>query len=213
MARSAENYPLKRKELLTIAESIFLEKGYEQASIDDILKASGISKGAFYHYFRSKEEVLVASIENLLDEAVAYLQPTVDDPGLGAMDKFRTFMEQKSKFQTEKLEYAALLGKLMQSDVYQQKYVIASSQKMVPLFAKIIEQGVGEGVFHVSYPYETADILIRAIVGVPNSYAYDEYMNDNEKRRRYLLSLRGVIAGTLGIEKNGFSVFDEQYEI
>lgn len=209
MARPADNYPQKRKELLATAESIFLQKGYEQASIDDILKASGISKGAFYHYFKSKEEVLVASIENLLDEAVAFLQPIVDDPNLGAMDKFVKFMEQKTAFQTEKLEYAALLGKLMQSDVFQQKYVLTMSQKMVPLFAKIIQQGVDEGVFQVSYPYETADILIRVIVGVPNSYAYDEYMSDDEKRRRYLLSLREVIAGALGIEKNAFSVFDE----
>lgn len=209
MARPADNYPIKRKELLTIAESIFLEKGYEQASIDDILKASGISKGAFYHYFRSKEEVMVASIETLLDDAYDFLQPTVDDPNLGAMDKFKKFMEQKSKFQSEKLEYAALLGKLMQSDVYQQKYVIAASQKMVPLFAKIIKQGVDEGVFHVLYPYETADILIRVIVGVPCSSAYDEYMSDDERRLRYLLSLRGVIAGALGIEANEFSVFDE----
>ena len=209
MSRPADNYPVKRKELLTIAESIFLQKGYEQSSIDDILKASGISKGAFYHYFKSKDEVLAASIENLLDEAVAFLQPTVDDPSLGAMDKFKKFMEQKSKFQSEKLEYAALLGKLMQSDVFQQKYVITMAQKMVPLFAKIIRQGTEEGVFHVTYPFETADIIIRAIVGVPSSYAYDEYMSDDEKRHRYLLSLRGVIAGALGINKNGFSVYDE----
>ncbi|HYU71907.1 MAG TPA: TetR/AcrR family transcriptional regulator [Ktedonobacteraceae bacterium] len=209
MARPADNYPVKRKELLTIAENVFLQKGYEQTNVDDILKASGISKGAFYHYFKSKEEVLAASIENMLDEAVAFLQPTVDDLSLGALEKFKQFMEQKSKFQTTKLEYAALLGKLMQSDVFQLKYVMTMAQKMVPLFAKIIQQGTDEGVFHVAYPYETADILIRAIVGIPNSSAYDEYMRDDEKRRRYLLSLRGVIAGTLGIEKNGFSVYDE----
>jgi len=209
MARPADNYPIKRKELLISAENVFLQKGYEQANIDDILKASGISKGAFYHYFKSKEEVLAASIENMLEEAVAFLQPTVDDPHLGALEKFKTFMEQKSTFQTEKLQYAALIGKLMQSGVFQQRYVIATTQKMVPLFAKIIQQGTDEGVFHVVYPYETADILIRVIVGVPASSAYDDYMSDDEKRRRYLLSLRGVIAGALGIEQDGFSVYDE----
>jgi AcrR family transcriptional regulator len=209
VARSAHNYPVKRKELLSIAESLFLEKGYEHASIDDILKRSDISKGAFYHYFKSKEEVLVASIENLLDEAVAYLQPTVDDPNLNAITKFVTFMDQKSKFQSQKLEYAALLGKLMQSDVFQQKYVIASSQKLVPLFGKIIEQGIEESVFRVTYPYETADILIRTIVGVPNSLAYDDYMSDDEKRIRYLNALKDVIAGTLGIDRHLFAIYDE----
>jgi AcrR family transcriptional regulator len=206
MARPADNYPAKRKELLTIAESIFLKKGYEQTSINDILNASGISKGAFYHYFKSKDEVLAASIDNLLDEAVAFLLPTVDDPNLGAMDKFNKFMEQKSKFQTAKMEYATLLGKLMNSGVFQQKYMFAMSHKMVPLFAEIIQQGKDEGIFQIEYPYETADILIRSIVGVPNSYAYKEYMSDDEKRKRYLLSLRGIIAGALGIEKHGFSL-------
>jgi AcrR family transcriptional regulator len=206
MARPADNYPAKRKELLTIAESIFLKKGYEQTSINDILNASGISKGAFYHYFKSKDEVLAASIDNLLDEAVAFLLPTVEDPNLGAMDKFNKFMEQKSKFQTAKMEYATLLGKLMNSGVFQQKYMFAMSHKMVPLFAEIIQQGKDEGIFQIEYPYETADILIRSIVGVPNSYAYKEYMSDDEKRKRYLLSLRGIIAGALGIEKHGFSL-------
>lgn len=209
MARPADNYPIKRKELLAIAENVFLQKGYEQANIDDILKASGFSKGSFYHYFKTKEDVLSASIENLLDEAVAFLQPIVDDVNLCAMDKFKNFMEQKSKFQTTKMEYAALLGKLMQSGVFQQKYMFAMSQKMVPLFAKIIQQGKDEDIFRIEYPYETADILIRAIVGVPSSYAYDEYVSDPEMRRRYLLSLRGVIAGTLGIDKNEFSIYDE----
>ena len=209
MASPPENYPIKRKELLAIAEKVFLEKGYEQANVDDILKASGFSKGSFYHYFKTKEEVLTASIENLLDESVDFLQPIVDDRNLGAMEKFKKFMKQKSHFQATKLQYATLLGKLMQSGVFQQKYMFAMSQKMVPLFAKIIQQGKDEGVFHVDYPYETADILIRAITGVPNSYAYAEYMSDDEKRRRYLLSLRGVIAGALGIEKNQISIFDE----
>lgn len=209
MARPADNYPVKREELLRIAEKVFLQKGYEQTSVDDLLRAAGISKGAFYHYFTSKEEVLAASIENLLDEAVAFLLPTVNDPHLGALEKFKTFMEQKSTFQSTKLEYAALLRKLMQSDVFQQKYVMRVAQKMIPLLAHVIQQGTDEGVFQVLYPYETADILIRTIVGVPNSSSYDEYLSDDEKRRRYLLSLRGVIAGTLGIEKNSFSVYDE----
>jgi len=68
------------------------------------------------------------------------------------MDKFKKFMQQKTKFQAEKLEYAALLGKLMQSGVFQQKYMFAMSLKMVPLFAKIIQQGKDEAYFTLSTP-------------------------------------------------------------
>jgi AcrR family transcriptional regulator len=209
MARSAKNYPFKREELLSISENIFLEKGYEQATINDILVASGISKGAFYHYFGSKEEILVASIENIMDKSVAYLQPNIDDEKLGAMDKFIKFMHQKSDFQTQNLEYASLLGKLMHSEIFQQKYVMIASQKIVPLFAKLIQQGIEEGVFSVSYPYETAEILIRTIVSVPISTSYEDYLSSEEHQMRYLLSLKGVIAGTLGIEMNTFSLYYE----
>lgn len=207
MARPADNFPVKRKELLAVAERVFLRKGYDQASVEDILKASGVSKGAFYHYFKSKEEVLAAGIDDLLDEAVAFLTPVVDDPELRAVEKFRRFMVRKSEFQTGRLEYAALLGKLMQSEVFRRNYVVTSARKMVPLFSRIIRQGVEEGVFRVEYPDETAEILIRTIVGVPDSFAFDEYLSDAEKRRRYVAALQGVVAGTLGIGQDEFSMY------
>lgn len=202
MARSADNFPIKRIELLKIAEKVFIDKGYDQTNIADIMEVAGISKGAFYHYFKSKDEVLEFSIDNLMDEAVVYLQPIVDDVKMDAMEKFRKFMIKKTAFQMQKLDYATLLGKLMQSDVFQYKYILIASSKMVPLFAKIIQQGVDEGIFRVKYPLETADIIIRAISSVPGSDYYTEYITDEERQKRYISSLQGVIGGTLGIESS-----------
>lgn len=68
MARPADNHENKKRELLAVAEKLFIVKGYEQTSIDDILKESGISKGGFYHYFKSKDEILSESINNIIDE-------------------------------------------------------------------------------------------------------------------------------------------------
>ncbi|MBQ3155459.1 MAG: TetR/AcrR family transcriptional regulator [Clostridia bacterium] len=50
----------KRQVLLNAAEKLFCERGYEAASVQDILDAEHISKGGFYHHFASKEEVLKA---------------------------------------------------------------------------------------------------------------------------------------------------------
>ncbi|MBM7869746.1 AcrR family transcriptional regulator [Clostridium pascui] len=213
MARSADNHENKKKELLEVAEKLFLEKGYEQTSIDDILKESGISKGGFYHYFKSKDEILSGSINNIIEESIEYLKPIVEDNKLGALEKFKLFMKKKSEFQSSKIEYARLLGSILQSDIAQYKYSLIMSQKMVVPFAKIIEQGAKEGVFDVDYPCETADILIRTITSVVQSASYDEYLHDEIKHRQYLLSLRSLIAKTLGISPKEFAIYDEDVDI
>ena len=209
MARTAENHEYKKRELLEYAEKLFLEKGYEQTSIDDILKASGISKGGFYHYFKSKEDILSESISNIIDEAVSYLEPVVNNKELDALSKFRLFMTKKNEFQSSKLEYAALLASLLQSDISQYKYSVLMAAKMIVPFAKIIEQGAAEGVFKVDYPLQTADILIRAIISVTQSPFLAEYLSDQEKQRQYQIALKQIIAKTLGISDNEFSLYGE----
>ncbi len=201
MARPAVNHENKKKELLAVAEMLFLDKGYELTSIDDILKQSGISKGGFYHYFKSKDEVLSESINSLIDEVLAILQKVVDDEKLGALDKFKLFLTEKSKFQSSKKEYAKLLGALMQTDVAQFIYYVTISRKMVPPLAQIIRQGKCEGIFDVEFPEETADILTRIISSVVQSATYFEYLNDAEKHKRYVSSVETVISRTLGLKE------------
>ena len=202
MARLAVNHESKKRELLAIAEKLFLEKGYEQTSIDDILRESGISKGGFYHYFKSKDDILSESINIIIEDAILYLQPIVEDKNLNALEKFKLFMVKKSEFQASKKEYAALLGKLLQTDIMQYKYNMITSQKMIIPFATILEQGVKEGVFHVDFPLVTADILIRAISSVTQSIYYDDYLHDDKMHQQYQLTLQSFIARVLGISQD-----------
>lgn len=210
MARTAENHESKKKELLEHAERLFIEKGYEQTSIDDILRSSGMSKGGFYHYFKSKEELLSESISNIIDEAVRYLEPVIYDNKLDALKKFQLFMEKKNRFQSTKLEYASLLAKLLQSDITQYRYSLLMSEKMVVPFSKIIQQGVEEGVFDVEYSLQTADILIRTIFSIVQSSLLQEYLHDKEKQQQYQLALKNIIARTLGISIEEFSLYGEE---
>lgn len=59
----------RRLKILTIAAQIFLDKGYERASMDEINKAIGCSKGTLYRYFPSKEELfLEAAVVKVSEE-------------------------------------------------------------------------------------------------------------------------------------------------
>lgn len=62
----------KRQELLNAAEKLFCARGYEGASVQDILTAAGMSKGGFYHHFASKEDVMKALCARRAERAVAF---------------------------------------------------------------------------------------------------------------------------------------------
>src|SRR5215813_5003396 len=93
MARTVneEEYTTKRNEILDVAQRLVFTKGYERMSIQDILDALKISKGAFYHYFDSKAALLEAYIERGQDDLDKVCSAIVDDPSLSAPDKLRRF--------------------------------------------------------------------------------------------------------------------------
>nr|WP_312579789.1 TetR/AcrR family transcriptional regulator [Sedimentibacter sp.] len=200
MSKNEEKYGNKKNELVRIAEKLFVEKGYEETSVDDILKASGLSKGGFYHYFKSKDHVLEESINNLTDKLVRELELIAEDEKLNASDKMNLFMEKKSKFQASNRKYAKYLSMLMKSDFTLYKYYVTVAQKFVKPFGSIIEQGVKEGIYDVKHPYETADILLRAVTSLPQSTFYSLYNEDKTKHLNYSESIKSVIERTLGIK-------------
>ena len=69
--RIIKEYEERRKEILETAERLFLTKGYTKTTVNDILKEIGIAKGTFYHYFKSKEEVMDEIIMRIIKEDVA----------------------------------------------------------------------------------------------------------------------------------------------
>ncbi len=70
----------KRKhELLNTAYRMFIEKGYDNTSIDDIIAKAGIAKGTYYYYFPSKEATLEAVIDMMIDEEVERANKAVSD--------------------------------------------------------------------------------------------------------------------------------------
>ncbi|MGB6371054.1 MAG: TetR/AcrR family transcriptional regulator, partial [Atribacterota bacterium] len=60
MVRIIKKYDERRTEFLDTAQELFFTKGYEQTAVETIIKKMGLSKGTFYYYFKSKEDLLDA---------------------------------------------------------------------------------------------------------------------------------------------------------
>ena len=82
MARivNIEEYNQKRTEILNTAQKLVYTIGYDQMTIQDILDETKMSKGAFYHYFKSKGDLLEGLITHIMYGIMGTLQPIVDDP-------------------------------------------------------------------------------------------------------------------------------------
>ena len=81
--------------ILAISFRVFLEKGYKNATFNELVKASKVSKGAFYHYFKSKEELFDAAIDKYF---FALASPVIDfEPS-----ENQTFLENIQNYLTDK---------------------------------------------------------------------------------------------------------------
>ena len=85
MARTVKPPDVRRSELIATAQHLFYTKGYETTSVSDIIDSVGVAKGTFYYYFDSKQAILEAIIDELMDQSMAILQKIVSDETLAAI--------------------------------------------------------------------------------------------------------------------------------
>lgn len=75
-----------RVHVVTQAIRLFSEFGYESTTVEQIAAAAGVSRRTFFRQFRSKEDVIFADHESLLDQVADYLSGSFDDPWAAAAD-------------------------------------------------------------------------------------------------------------------------------
>ena len=102
MARKVkeEEYIARRRDILDASYRLVYTKGFDQMTVQDILDDLKISKGAFYHYFSSKGEVLEALVERIVDEIEPALISIVQDPHRTALDKLQGYFDTAVRWKT-----------------------------------------------------------------------------------------------------------------
>jgi AcrR family transcriptional regulator len=81
MGAETELSEKRRGQIIDAATKVFSEKGIEKARVDDIVTESGLSKGAVYWYFKSKDEIIQAAFDQFFDFDQQGLQLIIDQPG------------------------------------------------------------------------------------------------------------------------------------
>jgi AcrR family transcriptional regulator len=169
-----DEYAVKRKEILAVAQRLIYTKGYDQMSIQDILDELKISKGAFYHYFDSKQALLDGLMDQMMDDAEQVLAPIVQTGDMPAIEKLQRYFAAGARWKTDRKAMMLDLLRVWYTDsnaLVRQKQETAAIQRIAPMLAEIVRQGVREGVFSTAFPDQIGSLIWGLAQGIQDSLA------------------------------------------
>ena len=155
-----------RARLLQAASKQFSTSGYDAASVDDICAEAGVSKGAFYHHFPSKQALFIALFEDWLKgvdagleaarkstvpetlTSMSHMLPLIFDQAGGQLPMFLEFWRQASH------------------DDAVWKMINAPYQRYLDFFSELINQGIKEGSFRKVDPESASQVIVSIAVGL-----------------------------------------------
>ncbi|MCD8049455.1 MAG: TetR/AcrR family transcriptional regulator [Clostridia bacterium] len=188
--RVTKSADVRKSEILDIAEVLFNEKGYNEATVEDILKKSGIAKGTLYYHFKNKEDILLAMIERQIEQREQSLRQIAEDEEISSAEKlFRVItLLSKSGFLAESLHET-------ENAELHQKSFTRSLMRFAPILTEMVEHGIEKSDFSTPYPKESVELLFCA------SQLHDPgvFVWTDEERRRKVEAFYWMLEVTLGI--------------
>jgi AcrR family transcriptional regulator len=188
----------RKNQILEAAIRVFSRRGFHVARMDDIVQESGLSKGALYWYFKSKDEIIAAILSNLFDQELDTLRELQDAPGPAR--------ERMIEFTRRAIADMQVL--LLMRPIVHEFYAIAFRQpavrdalknyfrRYVQMIVPFIQQGVDHGEFRPVDALE-ATLAIGAIIeGTLLLWVYDPETVDLEK---HIVTSMQLLLDGLGI--------------
>lgn len=183
-------YPEQTQEkIVDTSIKLFIEKGYEQTTIQDILDELDLSKGGLYHHFKSKEDILEAVKQKRAQYAADMLRDLIQNTkAVNAKEKLKKILYHlgtNAKTHT----YDTVL-KSQASDPY---FVMGALQNAVNqdalIIAQLIEEGVKDGSLQTEQPKLCAEIFLMLLNFWASPVLFERDLAETQKRLEYLRSV------------------------
>jgi AcrR family transcriptional regulator len=169
MARTvdAAAHAARREEFLDAFGRLVATKGYANASTQDVLTELGASRGSLYHYFGSKRDLLTGLVARSVAASEARLRAVLEDGELSAVAKLNRFLGSLADWKTVRRNELVAAMRIRRSDenaLVNQALRTAAVERIAPLLAEVVAQGVRERVFTAPHPELTGRMLV-ALLG------------------------------------------------
>ena len=147
----------RKKELLKIAYNMFLNKGYDNTSIDDIINEAKIAKGTYYYYFESKEATLEEVINMMINEEIAIAKEVLNMP-ISIPEKLAGIITSlRPKIDEKEIENT--LNK-KENIVMHEKINNRIIEEAIPLLEQVVNEGIESKIFNCNHIKERLRMLL-----------------------------------------------------
>lgn len=190
------------QKILDAALQLFIEKGYEETTVLDIINnMGGMTRGAFYHHFKSKEEVFDALSDKLFDEFNIF-KAAQNQTHLNGLEKLKYIISTGSFEENDRTKLTTSIVPLLDSPAFLKKLIIDTNRDFVaPAYQKIIEEGIQDGSIKTDNPKLLSELLtfVTNFWTIPTIYPIEE--TEAWEKVYFIKEL---------LEKLGLPLFDEE---
>lgn len=197
MKRVVKDPEVRRQEIIEAAQRLFDSDGYTKTSVETIIREAGIAKGTFYYYFKSKQDILRAIVESIVEDVKDYFNSIVENDALTALDKLKEIFIGGKKQDTIRPNIMEVVH-LPENRELQEQLNIEGVNIIAPLVTKVLEQGYREGVFKRSPSLESVQLVLAGIQFVLESGLFEW---TDEKKWTLLDEARKLFEHLVGVEE------------
>lgn len=150
--------------LLDVAARVFTERGYDGTSMEDLSRASGLSKSSLYHHVASKEDLLRRALERAVDPLFAI----VDEPGARsgpAVERLQYVIDRAVHVLAERLPYVTLLLHV-HGNTATERWALERRREFDKVIARLVRVAVADGDLRADLDAATT---ARLLLGMVNS--------------------------------------------
>jgi TetR/AcrR family transcriptional regulator, cholesterol catabolism regulator len=190
--RVVKHPDIRRAELLDRAAGLFLRHGYDNVSLNDLIADAGVSKGAFYHWFPSKDALIAALAERSAREAFAGVEDAVAGCDGDALARLNAVLQAGFDVNMKMggpEQLAAMVSLLRPDNAHLYGRILAVEEALfLPLLARLISDGAAAGVFETFDPEGVAD-MIYGLAARTNSNILDVLQAADESARDHAIEV------------------------
>lgn len=159
---SRNKYPEETiKLILDISEKLFMKNGYDNTSIQDIINGlGGLSKGAVYHHFKSKEEIFDAVSRRHGEKIGLKFHKLLKDKSLNGYEKLKEMFRISLADADDDILYSSA-PEIMTNPRLLAAQVKGIFYDVVPFFIRpVIDEGIKDGSIKTDYPQELSEVIV-----------------------------------------------------
>ena len=192
MPRVIKHPDVRRAAMLDRALALFVQRGYDNVSLNDLIADAGVSKGAFYHWFPSKDALIAALAERSAKEQLAAIEDSLAECSGNALDRLNAVLQAgfdvKMRMGTPE-HLAAMVSLLGPENAHLYGRIVRTGEDLFrPLLTQVISDGVAEGIFDTFDPEGVGD-MIQALAARTNSKFLDVVGATDEPARDHAIDV------------------------